>query len=311
MQILMSDAERERARTEPPLARGLSEELTAPEEEEEARPAKAMNRQSMPTQAEIDRHRIDHVPYRSWCPECVEGFGRERAHHRSDLEGRSIPLFSCDYMYITQNGVFARDELPEEERTAAVRVLVGKCSATQCLFAHAVPQKGVDEDGYVVEELKKDIMWLGHSRVVIRSDNEHAILRVVEKTVKALRASGGIESASCEASVPYDPQTNGLAEGAVKVIKGQFKTLLLSLEGHLKGRIPLDHPLLAWLVPHAAHVRNARIMGPDGKTAHQRARGSTGTANLLAFGEICRYKMRARERGGIGSSHARWGAGVP
>ena len=54
-------------------------ELTA--QEGEARPARRIPRPDMPSQADIDQHRIDHIPYRAWCPECVEGFGRERAHH--------------------------------------------------------------------------------------------------------------------------------------------------------------------------------------------------------------------------------------
>ena len=48
--------------------------------EEEAKPIKGPRAQCMPMQAEIDRHRITHLPYRSWCPECVEGFAREGAH---------------------------------------------------------------------------------------------------------------------------------------------------------------------------------------------------------------------------------------
>ena len=47
-------------------------EIVAPEEE--TRPFKAMGRPEAPTQEEIDRHRIDHIPYRAWCPECVERF---------------------------------------------------------------------------------------------------------------------------------------------------------------------------------------------------------------------------------------------
>ena len=131
-------------------------------------------------------------------------------------------MLSCDYMYLSRSGVFARDELPQGERDGAIRVIVAKCSKTQALFAHVVPQKGVDPDGYVVEQLRQDVLWLGHSRVVIRSDNEPALLRVVEKTVAALRRSAGVESASSEGSVPYDPQTNGHAEGAVRLIKGQL-----------------------------------------------------------------------------------------
>ena len=250
-----------------------------PLESEEARPHKAIVRPEMPTQAEIDKHRIDHIPYRAWCPECVEGFGRERAHRAHGSDERSIPLVSCDYMYLSRKGVFSKEDLSEEERNAAVCVLVAKCGVNQCLFAHAVPQKGVDADGFAVEQLKKDILWLGHSKVVIRSDNEPAILRVVEKVVQGLRATGGMDSAASEGSVPYDPQTNGTAEGAVRLIKGQFRTLLRGLERSIRGSVPPDHPAIAWLVEHAAFVRNARIVGPDGKTAHQRARGSPGTGS--------------------------------
>ena len=73
------------------LARGSeAQEITV--EEEETMPAKVIARPNMPTQAEIDRHRVDHIPYRSWCPECVEGFGRERAHVRADAERRTTDV---------------------------------------------------------------------------------------------------------------------------------------------------------------------------------------------------------------------------
>ena len=66
----------------------------------------------MPTAVEMEQHRIDgHLPYRDWCPDCVEGFGREwaRASHGS-LAQRAIPLISCDYLFITEKGIFARGE---------------------------------------------------------------------------------------------------------------------------------------------------------------------------------------------------------
>ena len=88
-----------------------SDEIQAPQEE--VRPSAVMIRPEMPSQAEIDKHRIDHLPYRSWCPECVKGFGRERAHQAHSSEVRSIQLVPHDYMYLTRSGVFARNELPE------------------------------------------------------------------------------------------------------------------------------------------------------------------------------------------------------
>ena len=160
-------------------------EIEAPGEE--ARVRKDLPRPYAPTQAEIDKHRVDHLPYRNWCPECVEGFARERAHEAHEGHERQVPLVSCDYLYITCSGVFARDELPEGERSAACRVLVIKCAMTKCIFAHAVPQKGVDPDGFVIDRLREDIVWLGHASVVVRRDNEPALARVVEKSIQVLK----------------------------------------------------------------------------------------------------------------------------
>ena len=62
---------------------------------EEVRDAKQVKQLAMPTQEEVDAHRVSHLPYRRWCPECVEAFGRERGHRKQDEE-RTIPLVSCD-----------------------------------------------------------------------------------------------------------------------------------------------------------------------------------------------------------------------
>ena len=93
------------------------------------------------------------------------------------------------------------------------------------------------------------------------------------------------------------------------MIKRQFRAMMAGLQRSIKGKIPIGHPSLTWLVEHAAYVRNARIVGLDGKTANQRARGSVGTVSYFAVGELCRYKTRSQESG-IGQSESRWGAGI-
>ena len=84
---------------------------------------------------------------------------------------------------------------------------------------------------------------------------------------------------------------------------------LLSFERQIQARIPRDHPILAWLATYAASVRTMRVRGPDGRKAHQRARGSGASVALTPFGQICRYKARSKE-GGIGTTMIRWSAGV-
>ena len=97
--------------------------------------------------------------------------------------------------------MFARDELPGEERRAALKVVVRYCSATKSLFAHAVPKKGLDRVGYIIEQMKQDVLWLGHSNVVIRSNNEPALLQVVDAALAALKIAG-VRSAASGGSVP-------------------------------------------------------------------------------------------------------------
>ena len=138
---------------------GLGEQIVAGEQEE-VQPQKHLKAPDMPSKADIAEHRANgHLPYRSWCPDCVEAFGREWPH-LTHGGARSIPLISCDYLFVTPKGIFLRKELTNEERERALKVLVAYCGATGCLFAHAVPAKGVDEGGYIVEQLKNDILWL-------------------------------------------------------------------------------------------------------------------------------------------------------
>ena len=78
--------------------------------EEEVQPRQVHRTPPLPTQSQLDEHRIDHLPYRSWCPECVEGFGREAAHTSHQNQARWVPVISCDYLFLSARGAFLRKE---------------------------------------------------------------------------------------------------------------------------------------------------------------------------------------------------------
>ena len=40
------------------------------------------------------------------------------------------------------------------------------------VFGHVIPSKGVDEDRYTVSLVVQAIQWLGHVRIIVKSDNE-------------------------------------------------------------------------------------------------------------------------------------------
>ena len=204
-------------------------------------------------------------------------------------------MISCDYLFITAKGVFAYEEFKPAEGEEFLKVLVVFDGETKSLFAHAIPKKGLDEHGYIVDQVAQDVIWLGHSRVVVRSDNEPAIVKLVTEALKKLKVSG-LDQAAAEGSVPYDPQTNGAAESAVNLTKGMMRTLQLCLEDRVGARIPVTHPVMSWLVRHAAQLRTLRVRGRDGQTAYQRARGTESSVKLIGFGEFCRYKLRSQEK---------------
>ena len=112
-----------------------------------------------------------------------------------------VPVISCDYLFISARGVFTRKEWRQEEDETFSKILVIVDSRSKSMFAHAVPQKGADERGYAVDCFATDVAWLGWSRVIIRSDNEPAIAKLVVETIKDLKVNG-IEQAAAEVLFP-------------------------------------------------------------------------------------------------------------
>ena len=61
----------------------------------------------------------------------------------------------------------------------------------------------------------RDILWLGHSKVILKSDNEVAIMKLLREVLKTLRVQG-IEQAAEHHSAVYDPSSNGAMENACR-----------------------------------------------------------------------------------------------
>ena len=79
-------------------------------EDEESPPRKVLRDPGEPTKAEWDAHRVDHIPYRSWCPHCVKERATGRQHRKIDEEP-TVPTFGFDYL----QGADLTGEPEEEE----------------------------------------------------------------------------------------------------------------------------------------------------------------------------------------------------
>ena len=127
-----------------------------------------------------------------------------------------------DYFFITSGGVMKREELEyglndvgeEQFSIARAEGNITKCIAIRCfnnnnVFAHCVPCKGADEEGYVADLVVKDILWLGHSELIVRGDNEPALQALVQRALEVLRINTSVEKVSDDQSPAYDSQSNG------------------------------------------------------------------------------------------------------
>ena len=68
---------------------------------EEAELPKRVTIDVRPSKEEVELHNKTHLPYRTWCPHCVRGKARRRAHKRKRRKvGGGIPVISLDYMWM-------------------------------------------------------------------------------------------------------------------------------------------------------------------------------------------------------------------
>ncbi len=114
-------------------------------------------------------------------------------------------------------------------------------------MARVVPSNGVDN--YAVETVKGTVERLGHKKIIMKSDNEPAILALKED----VRRESDVEIVMEEVPVG-DHEANGLAENAVKNVQGQFRVIKDALESGHGRRVDGEHPVGPGMVMHAESV---------------------------------------------------------
>ena len=278
-----------------------------------------------PTWEEIEEHRLTHQPYRSWCKWCVMGRGVCFLHR--NLKSKSaIPRIGIDYFYITQGGIRKRNELEhaqdpvgeatledERQKGIIVKCIVIRDWESKNIYAHCVPCKGADEDEYVAQLVADDVAWLGYTRLIIKSDNEPALLALVRQVLgKVMATPEAVEQATKESSPEYDSQANGGTEIGIKLVRGIFRTIKLCLEARIGKFIPITHSLIPWMLEHSCMLLNVRVKGQDGLTPWTRIRGRPFSQRLIGFGEVVLYRLPTKgpQHNPDGNMGTQWREGI-
>ena len=253
----------------PPPEQHVLREEEEEGERDEVKKMKFMRGPTIPSKLEWEAHMATHTPFRDWCPHCVRGRAVASPHKvgdRSDRESR-VPTVAIDYTFLGSDG----DEtfpvlVVKEDRAGAITAIPVQCKGTG--------------DQWAVDYIKQFIEFIAYKRIVIRSDQEPAILDIKREIGK--RFSG---EAVPEESFTKDSASNGMIENAVREIQGMIRTIKDYVEYHIGKKINKRCPILDWLIQHAGNIITCFKLQTDGRTAYQRLKGKKAAATLVPFGE--------------------------
>ena len=145
--------------------------------------------------------------------------------------------------------------------------MVMRVRGTGATFGVRCSKKGPDDKWAVKRCVEQIAEWgLTNVRLMIRSDGDNAI-----KAFRQAMCSTRVGSTLVGTSPPRDPQSNGVAERAVKELTGQLRRVKIGLEARVQEAIPNDHPLVDWMCQHSGFLISKFLQGSrDGFTAHYR-----------------------------------------
>ena len=147
-----------------------------PEERQEAKRATGPPTPQQPTEQERREHELTHLPYRSWCPTCVQSKGRQDNHPKRTSK---TPVIQVDLMYYKALG--------EKQATSvltAVDVETGMCMAVQL-------EDKTQHVQYLSTCLQQFLMECGRTHAilnntVLQSDQEDFIISLLKMVATAV-----------------------------------------------------------------------------------------------------------------------------
>ena len=146
-------------------------------------------------------------------------------------------------------------------------ILIIKCDTTKCVCRHPVSQKG-GALHWISDRVVQDICNMGHTRIILKCDQEPAIMEL----------HGQIMKKRSHQSVPEhlpvgEHHSNGTVERAVRSVKDHVRTPKSALDSRLGRKVPSDATIVFWLIEYVGALLSRFAIGRDGKTAFQRMKG--------------------------------------
>ena len=170
------------------------------------------------------------------------GRGKDDPHFRVDFDNKDkkLPIIACDFAQLRGEGEDGGTADSVGETLVAYDCDVG--------FTKAIPLPAKGTSKYAVLGITRFIQSFFHSKVVLRSGNEPAILALCAEVEKELPGRVIVQSTPRYSS-PSTP-----AERAIQIIEEQFRTLKLDCEARYGIKIHTYHIVRPWIIRHAGYL---------------------------------------------------------
>ena len=232
-----------------------------------------MPRPVTPTNAAREMHELTHLPFAPWCRFCVLARSQSDPHRRTRKHqgDATVPVVSFDFC-------FARQVQQEK----ADPIIVMRDHRTRMTFAHLLPGKSTANEIYskhVLNTVLRDLEYLAHKKVVLKSDQEPAMTALQNRIRQARDDQTILENSPVE-----DSSSNGAVEKAIQEVEGHIRMLVAALEARYVAKLEVGSAILAWLVSYSAYLINHFRVGKDGETPVERLKGERSERSLAEFG---------------------------
>ena len=165
------------------------------------------------------------------------------------------PVIQVDLMYYKALG--------EKQTTSvltAVDVETGMCMAIQL-------EDKTQHVQYLSVCLQQFLMECGRTHAilnntVLQSDQEDFIISLLKMVATAMGSNIAVRQAPA-----YTSQAQGSVERFHRTLMGQVRALKLQLETNYGIKLNSKHPIMPWLVKHAAYLLNRYSIHSDGNTS--------------------------------------------
>ena len=255
------------------------------QEHHEAHRAIGLRQPQQPTPQQIAEHNLTHLPYRNWCPICVQGKGRQDNYKKQQSRQAIIQV---DFAYIKS-----------QQDPKTIPVLTAVDVTTQLCMAVLVPDKPSMMD-YMINNLQAFIFECGRTHGILQSDNEDTLNALLQATASKVR------SMTVRHSPSYSSNSQGSVERLHRTLLGQIRVVKAQVESNYSMTMSTKHCLVPWIVRHAAWTVNRYVTQTATQASNAAGEETTSeqSANLVRHYSTFHHNTRNSQKQTYGCRNA-------